>query len=80
MKKQADQAEKKVEILNGELSKVEAALNLPGIYEKEPYRVITLTRERAHLMRKIEAAEADWLRASESYEAATTEAEAQAEE
>ena len=31
-------------------------------------------------MRKVEAAEADWLRASESYEAATTEAEAQAEE
>ena len=52
MKKQADQAEKKVEILNGELSKVEAALNLPGIYEKEPYRVITLTRERADLIKQ----------------------------
>jgi ATP-binding cassette subfamily F protein 3 len=70
LKRQADQAEKKVEILNGELSKVEAALNLPGIYEKEPYRVITLTRERADLMRKIESAEAEWLQATDAYERA----------
>ena len=79
LKRQVDQAEKKLEILNGELSKVEAALNAPGIYEKEPYRVITLTRERADLMRKVEAAEADWLRAAETHEQAVAEA-ASAEE
>ena len=75
LKKQVDQAEKKLEILNGELSKVEAALNLPGIYEKEPYRVITLTRERADLMRRIEAAEAEWLRAAEVHEEAARQSE-----
>jgi ATP-binding cassette subfamily F protein 3 len=76
LKKQVDQAEKKLEILNGELSKVEATLNAPGIYEKEPYRVITLTRERADLMRRIEAAEADWLRAAEAHEQAAADAAA----
>ncbi|MBI1210118.1 MAG: ATP-binding cassette domain-containing protein [Alphaproteobacteria bacterium] len=73
LKRQVDQAEKKLEILNDELSKVEAALNTPNIYEKEPYRVVSLTRERADLMRRVEAAEAEWLRAAEAHEQAAAE-------
>ena len=72
LKRASDQAEKKVAILNGELAKIEAALNLPGLYDKEPQRVISLTRERADVVRKIEGAEAEWLKASEAYEAAVS--------
>ena len=71
LKRSAEQAEKKVTILNGELAKIEAALNLPGLYDKEPQRAISLTRERADVSRRIETAEAEWLKASEAYEAAS---------
>ncbi len=73
LKRTVDQAEKKVAMLNGELARIEAALNLPGLYDKEPQRMITLTRERADTVRKIELAEAEWLQASDAYDRATAE-------
>ena len=45
-------------------------MDVPGIYEKEPPRVIALTKQRADLAKKIADAEARWLEATEAYETA----------
>jgi len=70
LKRAVETAEKKLAILNDQLSKVEAALNTPGLYEKEPPRVIALTKQRADVAARVGEAETQWLTASEAYEAA----------
>jgi ATP-binding cassette subfamily F protein 3 len=76
LKRTADEAEKKISRLQVEIGKLDAALNDPGLYEKDPARVTTLTRQRADLQRQLEDAETAWLEASEAYEAATRTHEA----
>jgi ATP-binding cassette subfamily F protein 3 len=70
LKRKADEAEKKIAKLQADLNKLDASLNDPGLYEKDPAKVTTLTRQRADLQRQIEDAEASWLEASEAHEVA----------
>jgi ATP-binding cassette subfamily F protein 3 len=68
LKKTSDNAEKKVSRLQAELAKIEAELNSPDIYEKDPARVPALTKQRGDLQRQLAVAEATWLEALDSYE------------
>jgi len=68
LKKTSDNAEKKVSRLQAELAKVEAELNSPDIYEKDPAKVPALTKQRADLQRQVDVAEASWLAALDAYE------------
>ncbi|MCE9523913.1 MAG: ATP-binding cassette domain-containing protein, partial [Alphaproteobacteria bacterium] len=70
LKKAADEAEKRIARLQGELAKFDAALNAPDLYEKDAGHVTALTRQRADVLKQIEAAEAAWVVASEAYDAA----------
>jgi ATP-binding cassette subfamily F protein 3 len=70
LKRAVEAAEKKLAALNGELAKLEAALGSQDLHEKEPPRVIALTRQRADVMKQIAAAEAQWLESAEAYETA----------
>jgi ATP-binding cassette subfamily F protein 3 len=75
LKRAVEAAEKKLAILNGELSKIDAALGAQDLHEKEPPRVIALTKQRAEAAKKIAEAEAQWLKAAEAYEAARLDIE-----
>ncbi len=76
LKKDVVRAESKIERLSLQIANVDAALADAGLYTRNPTRAQALARERAELARAREAAEAEWLAASEAYEAA---AAAQAE-
>jgi ATP-binding cassette subfamily F protein 3 len=73
LKRAADDAEKRVTKLQGELAKIEAALNAPDLYTAEPQKALTLTKQRGDLQRQLDAAETAWLEASEAYDAARGE-------
>jgi ATP-binding cassette subfamily F protein 3 len=70
LKRTADDAEKKISRLQADIGKLDATLNDPGLYEKDPARITSLTRQRAELQRQLEEAETTWLEASEAYEMA----------
>jgi ATP-binding cassette subfamily F protein 3 len=70
LKRTAENAEKRITRLQGEIERADAELNNPDLYGKDPEKVTTLTRKRADLQRQLEAAEVTWLDASEAYEAA----------
>lgn len=72
LKKTADEAEKKIAKLQNELAKLESVLNAPDLYQNDPLKVTSLTKQRADLQKQIEAAELAWLEASDTYEAAKT--------
>ncbi|MFM9862140.1 MAG: ABC-F family ATP-binding cassette domain-containing protein [Micropepsaceae bacterium] len=73
LKRAADDAEKRVTKLQGEIAKVEAALNAPDLYATEPAKVLTLTKQRGEFQRQLEAAETAWLEASDAYESGRAE-------
>jgi ATP-binding cassette subfamily F protein 3 len=68
LKKTSDNAEKKVSRLQAELAKIEAELNSPDIYAKDPAKVPALTKQRGDLQRQLAVAEASWLEALDAYE------------
>ncbi len=78
LKRAADEAEKRIGKLQGELATLDAILNAPDLYEKEAARVMTLTKQRADVLKQIEAAERAWLEASEAYDAARSALEGSA--
>jgi ATP-binding cassette subfamily F protein 3 len=73
LKRAADDAEKRVTKLQGEIAKIETALNAPDLYANEPAKVLTLTKQRGEYQRQLDAAETAWLEASEAYDAARVE-------
>ena len=70
LKKAADAAESRVETLNATLTRLDAALAEPGLFEKNLPRATKLSKERSALLAAIEQAETDWLGALEAYETA----------
>ena len=72
LKRTADEAEKKISKLQSELAKLEVVLNAPDLYQNDPLKVTSLTKQRADLQKQIEATEAVWLEACDAYEAAKT--------
>ncbi len=73
LKRAADDAEKRVAKLQGEIAKIETALNAPDTYANEPAKVLTLTKQRGELQRQLDAAEAMWLEATDAYESGRAE-------
>lgn len=78
LKKAADDLEKRVARLQGELAKFDAVLNAPDFYEKDVAHVTAATKSRADVAKQLEAAETAWLEASEAYDAARLEIEREA--
>jgi ATP-binding cassette subfamily F protein 3 len=76
LKRAVDEAEKRLAKLQGELAKIEAVLNEPDFYDTVPSKVTTVTKQRADMLKQIEAAETVWLEASETYENARAALEA----
>lgn len=70
LKRAAEDAEKRVQKLQTEVTKLDAALNAPDLYEKDPQKVAALTKQRGEAQRQLENAENAWLEASEAYEEA----------
>ncbi|NOT42615.1 MAG: ABC-F family ATP-binding cassette domain-containing protein, partial [Alphaproteobacteria bacterium] len=73
LKRAADDAEKRVTKLQGEIAKIETALNAPDLYASEPDKVLTLTKQRGELQRQLDIAETAWLEASDAYESGRAE-------
>ncbi len=70
LKRRVNSAETEIDRLSRKIAAIDAALADPALYTREPARAQTLARERGELMRAREEAEAQWLSASEAYEAA----------
>ena len=73
LKRAAEDAEKRVSKLQGEIAKVETALHAPDLYANEPAKVATLTKQRGELQRQLGAAETARLEATDAYEAGRSE-------
>ncbi len=73
LKRAAGDAEKRVAKLQAEVAKLDAALNAPDLYATDPAKVTALTKQRADTQRQLEAAETQWLEASDAYDAARVE-------
>ncbi|PQA88930.1 ABC-F family ATP-binding cassette domain-containing protein [Hyphococcus luteus] len=72
LKKNAEDAETRLDKLNDTLRRLDDALAEPGLYEKNLARATKLQKERAALVSAIEQTETDWLAALEAYEEAKT--------
>jgi len=75
LKRAADDAEKRVTKLQGEIAKIEAALHAPDLYANEPAKALTLTKQRGEMQRQLDAAETAWLEATDAYDSARAEIE-----
>lgn len=71
LKRDAEAAEAKVAELSAILPKIDAALAEPGLFKKNPARVVKLQKERAALLDAIARAEAAWLDRLAAVERAT---------
>ena len=78
LKKNVTRWEADIDRLTRKIASIDAALADAALYTREPARAQALARERGELIRAREEAEAQWLIASEAYEAAQAEAETQA--
>ncbi len=72
LKKAVQAAEKEVECLTREVTKRDAALADPALYE-DPTKVERISTERGKLARKLAEAEEAWLTASEAYDKAAAD-------
>jgi ATP-binding cassette, subfamily F, member 3 len=71
LKDKMDKAERDVAALHGEIEKIDAALAAPGLFVEDPAKGEALSKKRGETMKRLEAAEARWIEAAESYEAAS---------
>jgi ATP-binding cassette subfamily F protein 3 len=70
LKKAVEDADKRVAKLQAEAAKLDAALNAPDLYAQEPAKVTALSKQRSEVQRQLNAAEEQWLEATEAYESA----------
>jgi ATP-binding cassette, subfamily F, member 3 len=70
LKDAMDKWEREVARLHGEIETIDAELAAPGLFAKDPTRGEKLAKDRANAVRKLDAAEASWIDAAESYESA----------
>ena len=73
LRRRIQAAEKELALATAEIDKRETALADPALYTKDPARVTKLTTERARWVERKDAAEEEWLAASEAYESAAAE-------
>ncbi len=70
LKKTMDAAEKRVTDLQLKIGGYDRSLADDTLYARDPAKAALLAKERGQLLKDLEAAEANWLVATESYEAA----------
>jgi ATP-binding cassette subfamily F protein 3 len=75
LRKRAQAAEAAVDRLSREQAEIAEALADPATYDGAPSRAIELGRRRGDVEKRLEAAEAEWLAASEALEAETVGSE-----
>ena len=75
LKKVMDAAEKQITSLQKEIDEVDADLAKPGLFTKDAAKGQALSKRRANLVKAQSTAEAEWLHAAESYEAAKSDAQ-----
>ena len=66
--------ERQAQVLSDEIAAIDRALADQGLYERDPAQAQELAAERGRIAKALEAAEADWLTASEAYEEAMQQA------
>ncbi|HAH10321.1 MAG TPA: glycosyl transferase family 1, partial [Alphaproteobacteria bacterium] len=71
LRKSMETEEKRVSDLNAKIAKVDKALQIPGLFEKEPERAARLAVERSNLSLALEKAELAWLEASTALDEAS---------
>ena len=70
LKEKVEAAEAQLAALNTEIAKLDKALSDPLLFTKDPAKGAAVSKKRAEAAKKLDAAEARWLSASEAYEAA----------
>jgi ATP-binding cassette subfamily F protein 3 len=71
LKQKISDAEAEIERINGIISKIDAALALPDIFQRDPKQAAQLSKARASAASALQRAEEEWLMASSSYDEAT---------
>lgn len=70
LRERVREAEKLMNRLEVDQSKIESALSIPNIYNDQPEKAARFAKKRAEIGRLLEATEEDWLKASESLQEA----------
>jgi ATP-binding cassette subfamily F protein 3 len=70
LKQKISSAEAEIERIGGIIAKIDAALALPDIFQRDPKQATQLTKARAAAEAALKKAEEEWLEASASYEGA----------
>jgi len=71
LKQKISNAEAEIERINGIISKIDLALALPGLFQRDPKQAAQLSKARAGAALALQRAEEEWLTASSSYDEAT---------
>ncbi|GAA3854227.1 ATP-binding cassette domain-containing protein [[Pseudomonas] carboxydohydrogena] len=70
LKQKISSAEAEIERIGGIIEKIDTALALPDIFQRDPKQATQLTKARAAAEAALKKAEEEWLEASASYESA----------
>jgi len=71
LKQQISDAEAEIARINGIISKIDVALALPDLFQRDPKQAAQLSKARAGAALALQRAEEEWLTASSSYDEAT---------
>jgi len=71
LKQKISDAEAEIARINGIISKIDTALALPDLFQRDPKQAAQLSKARAGAALALQRAEEDWLEASSSYDEAT---------
>jgi ATP-binding cassette subfamily F protein 3 len=71
LKQKISEAEAEIERINGIISKIDTALALPDLFQRDPKQAAQLSKARAGAASALQRAEEEWLAASSSYDEAT---------
>jgi ATP-binding cassette, subfamily F, member 3 len=73
LKDKVEAAEAQLATLNAEIAKLDKALADPLLFARDPAKGAAVSKKRADAAKKLDAAEARWLAASEAYETAAAD-------
>jgi ATP-binding cassette subfamily F protein 3 len=71
LKQKISDAEAEIARINGIISKIDVALALPDLFQRDPKQAAQLSKARAGAALALQRAEEEWLTASSSYDEAT---------
>jgi ATP-binding cassette, subfamily F, member 3 len=71
LKQKITNAEAEIERINGIISKIDVALALPDLFQRDPKQAAQLSKARAGAALALQRAEEEWLTASSSFDEAT---------